>query len=76
MKCFEELLQKIYSNVEDVGLSVMVDEETASFLSAKFYLALSVSPNISYDYDVNNKIFSSQLKAIENLSKVMNQWKF
>ena len=50
-------------------------KETASFSSAKFYFALSVSPNISYDYDVNNKIFSSQLKAIENLFKGMNQWK-
>ena len=50
-------------------------KETASFSSAKFYFALYVSPNISYDYDVNNKIFSSQLKAIENLFKGMNQWK-
>ena len=75
MKCFEELLQKIYSNVEDVGLSVMADEGDCIILKSKFYFALSVSPNISYDYDVNNKIFSSQLKAIENLFKGMNQWK-
>ena len=51
-------------------------KETAPFSSAKFYFALSVSPNISHDYDVNNKIFSGQLKAIENLFKGMNKWKF
>ena len=43
-------------------------KETASLASDKFYIAASVSPNISDNSDVNN-IFSSHLKAIESLFK-------
>ena len=55
---FGETFEENFSNIEDVGLSAKRDEGDRIILECQFYVAVSVSPNISDDSNVNNMLFS------------------